>query len=777
MNKIIAVDGPAGSGKSSIAKLLAEKIGFGYFDSGLAYRAITYFFIENKIPFKDEELVEKKLSDVNLYFKDDKVFLNDVPITDKLKDDGINKEVANYAKLKSVRKFIRFIQRRFAAENNCVMDGRDIGTVVFPDAFCKFYLDADIDERSKRRFEELKKSFPDKTLESVKKDLIMRDYLDRTRKESPLIFSPDAVVIDSSNLSLSEVLSFMIDHYNQQLDLGSGVASDSDSGMSFLSALNDFSEKTSKNKSKKILKGVVVGIDEDGITLDIGEKNDAFIDKDEARQLIAENKVKKGEELEVIHLGNYSRGIKVSKLIADKNKSKVLIEKAFIEQKPISGKVIKVVRGGFIISFDDNNAFCPYSEFELKPVNSESQIGQVFDFLVVENQNSNIVVSRKKILQEIHANNLKEFYSNINKDMLLSGKVVAFIRAGALVEVKEGVVLLLRNEDISWKYIRSADSVLSKNQEIEVKIIDFDPDKQTANISLKELQVDPFISFSEVYRVGDVLEGVVKRIEDFGAFVEVEDGLDGLLHVKNLSWYRKIDHPKQVLKPGQKIKVKLLSIMSSRRKISLGLRELEKNPWDNMSNIYPTGSIVYCDVTAVEKNAIYLLVDNKFDGFIEIANTYFADDVDLTEKIEVGQKVFGIVKNVSYSKKRLELGLKKKSDNPWDDFESSFKMDSTIRGKIVNIHENGVDAEIFDGIVGFCHSSQLMEDEGDVNIGDKFKVGDVLSFKVQSFNKEKKDLKLSRKQFLLDSGDSGIRKYLKKESVERVTLGNMLNQE
>ncbi len=775
MSKTIAVDGPAGSGKSSIAKLLADKIDFNYFDTGLMYRAITYFFIKEKISSKDEANIELKIPTLDLVLKDSEIHLNAENITEFLKSDEVTKEVANYAKIKSVRKHIQFIQRKFAAENNCVMDGRDIGSVVAPDAFCKFYLDADVEERSKRRFEELSKNNSEKTLDEIKKEIILRDHIDRTRKESPLKIPPDAVVIDSSHLSLEEVLTKMIDHYNEQLDL-INIDVDGDKNNFFLQALETSIQE--KNPSTtKILKGKVVKIENNEIIIDIGEKIDAYIENEESKVLLKDNQIAIGEELEVIRLETSQKGIKVSKLIVDKNKTRLLIEKAFLEKQEITGKVEKVIKGGFIINIDENSAFCPYSEFDIKKINSEEQVGKVLNFNILELQGKKIILSRKKIVQEIQDKNKKEFFKELKVGMIISGEVVSFLRSGALLKIKEGVVLLLRNDDISWRYISNASKVLEKNQSVEVKVIEIDEENQRVRISKKELDPDPLIAFSEVYKEGDTIDGKVRRIESFGAFLSLNEDLDGLLHVSNLSWYRKVEHPNQIVKKGQDLKVKILRIDVRQRKISLGLREMEPDPWGAMEQVYPAGMVVFGKVFSVIKSGIYVLIDNRIEGFIHISDTHFASDTDLKEKFKENDEVFGFVKSVYKSKKRVELILKEKSDDPWKDFANSFRKEVVLRGKIKEIADNGVSVEIFEGLVGFCHKSQLTlnQDDKEFSIEEEVKLDDYYNFTVQSFNEEKKVLRLSRKDYLEQQEKKDIKQYFKNDST-RFTVSDFIQK-
>ncbi len=780
MNKTIAVDGPAGSGKSSIARLLAQKIGFSYFDTGLIYRAIAHHFIKEKISAKDEANIELKLPAIDLYVRDDKVYLNGEDVTPLLKSDEVNLEVANYAKIKAIRKYIQFIQKRFSAENNCVMDGRDIGSVVFPNSFCKFYLDADVEERSRRRFEELSKngSEKSKSLEEIKKEIILRDHLDRTRKESPLKIPPDAMVIDSSNLNLNQVLTEMINHYNQQLELTNVGSGGSGGHQPFLKALDEFSWEKKSSRSRKILKGIVVKIENDEIILDIGEKTDGYIERDESKQLLSDSSIKVNQELEVVYLGTSARGVKVSKLIADKNRSKLLIEKAFVDKEIIKGKVAKVIKGGFIVNIDENLAFCPYSEFDVRNVNSEKQVGRVLDFNILENQGGKVVLSRKKIIQTTHEKNKREFYENVTEGMILNGKVIAFISLGALLEIEEGVVLLLKNEDISWKYVKNASHVLKKNQMLEVKVIGYDKENQRVRISRKELEVDPFISFSQVYKVGDIIKARVRRLESFGAFMVVSEGLDGLLHVSNISWYRKIEHPSQMLKKNQELEVKILKIEPSQRKISLGLREVDPNPWDAMEQTYPNGVLVLGRIFLLTKTGIYVLIDKKIEGFIHLSNTSFPSDADLRTKFKEDQEVFAIVKNIYKSKRRLELILKEESNDPWRDFGRAFRKETVVHGEVKGILDNGVSVEVFDGVVGFCHKSQISEDfeEEKFDIKKEVELGKRYSFKIQLFNQEKKILRLSRKEYLQDKNQKNFKQYLKDDK-KTYTLSDFLKKD
>ena len=412
MEKIITIDGPSGSGKSSIAKLLANRIGFTYLDTGGIYRAITYHLLKENIIPQDSQLATV-LKNIKIEISTNQIKVNQEDVSLFIRSEEVSKNVPLYAQVPQVRSFTKRLQRNMGEKGNIIVDGRDIGTVVFPNAFCKFYLDANIDTRAKRRLEDSKEEHLDKPLETVKRELQSRDNQDINRKQSPLKIPIDAHYIDSSKLPIEEVIDELIAYYNKQIQFYNNNFSGQ--GSEFIDALEELDNKENSFQKGNFLKAIVLEIKENQILLDINQKKDAIIPAEET--VLIKDSVKVGDEINVLIKKFFSGDMIVSKLEADKQKGLVEIQFAYNENKRMRGKVVKVINGGYEIDINNNLCFCPGSQFDIKRVlNKNEQVGLEDDFDIISCESNQVVVSRKKKLEEEYQVVKKEFFSVVSLD-------------------------------------------------------------------------------------------------------------------------------------------------------------------------------------------------------------------------------------------------------------------------------------------------------------------------------------------------------------------------
>lgn len=771
MNKTIAIDGPAGSGKSSIAKLFAKSIGFFYLDTGSLYRTVAYYFKNNNISSNSTTEIEGEFKNIKISFDtNNDVFLNHKNVSDSIRSKEISSVVAGYSQSPEIRNFIRILQKNFAAEKNVVIDGRDIGTVVFPDAFCKFYLDANIEVRAKRRHQELIKMDSDVDIEEIKSDIIRRDYMDRSRKQSPLKIASDAIVIDTSDLTIDEVLNSMISYYNKQVQLNAHEGK-IEGRAEFLNSLKEYESPT--DLKNQFLEATVIKVN-DTVVVDIGTKLDAYIDREEVALLDPKPEV--GEKINVVVIERGPTGIQVSRKKAEMAKSFTQLDKAKNEGSPVSGKVMKEVKGGFIVDIMSNNAFCPFSEYSPRRVNHKEQIGKVEEFLIIEHSIDRLVVSRRRLIEKIYQENRKRYYSQVAEGQVVRGKVVVLLGYGIFVELEPGVDVMVRNRDISWKRFNHPKEVVKLNDEIELKILEIDYQNFKMITSHKELEENPFDMFVSVHKTGDVVHGKVRKIHEYGAFVEIADGVSGLLKVSDLNWLRRIEHPSQVLSKNQELDLKVIRIDKSNRRIDLGLKQMDNNPWESINKDYPIHTLVNAKVTFVVSNGIYTVVDDKVDAFLHIKDSNLDEDVNLEQMYKKNDIIEAQIIRINPSKHRLELGLFKSTGDPWKNIEINYGKKDIIYGEVTEILENGVNVKISEEVSGFCHISQVSEKESkDIVIGDYLKVGKQYPFFIQSINPEKQDLKLSRHEYLLSQKKKDPKTYLKSsESQSQITISDLL---
>jgi small subunit ribosomal protein S1 len=773
MNKTIAIDGPAGSGKSSIAKLFAKSIDFFYLDTGSLYRSVTSYLKQKNIATNQIVLITKEFKNIKINFDDKgEVFLNNENISKLIRSKEITKAVASYAQIPEIRNFVRILQKNFAAQKNIVIDGRDIGTVVFPDAFCKFYLDANIDIRVQRRFEDLKKLNMEESLDKIKSDIMTRDYVDRYRKESSLKISPDAIVIDTTNMTIDEVLNSMLSYYDKQCHFLLQQSFLDNNKIDFLKSLQEY--ENSFKREDKIIEGVVIKIN-DQVLIDIGAKQDAYIDKEEINTL--EKPLLKGEKINVVIVGQTSLGIKVSKKKAEQVKSYSFIKKAKENKTPINGKVKRIVKGGFIIDIMSNDAFCPFSEYDIRKINHNLQLNKKSDFLILEYKIGKFIVSRKRIIEKIFQKNRQQFFENAEVEQVYKSKVIVILNYGIFVEIEPGVDALIRNRDIVWKRFQDPSEVVSYGDEFEVKIIYLDKENHKIIASKKILEENPFDMFLVVHKIGDIVKGKIRKIHDYGCFIDIFDGVSGLLKVSDLNWLRRIEHPEEVVKNNQEIEVKIIRIDKNKKLIDLGLKQMQENPWNSIHKKYPIHSLVKVKVIAIVRNGIYGIVNQEVDVFLHIDDSKLeGDEKDLSKIYHKGDILEARILRINPSKHRLELKFFKTDADAWKNIENNYGPKDPIYGEVVEILEKGVNVKITDEVIGFCHISQITDKKDEFfEIESEMKIGKQYAFFIQSINSDKKDIKLSRKDYLLAQVKNNPKNYLNNSGVQsKITISDLL---
>ena len=771
MDVVITIDGPAGSGKSSIAKFLAKRTNFTYLNTGMIYRAITYICLKEEISHKIEN-VKDSIKKYNIEIDKESVFINKEDITAKLRTDEINRSVPFYAQNSSIRNWTKILQKRiFANKNNIIVDGRDIGTVVFPNAFCKFYLDADTSIRAERRLKDDKEDNSTKNIEELTKEISQRDKMDKSRKESPLKIPKDCCYIDSSDLSIEQVLDKMIDYFNKQVyfySLENNIKTESNelSDKTFLNAVEEMDKKSTKGE---VIEARVILINEEEVLLDVGQKKDGIIPAQEFKSLNLEHEgIETGKIIQVSFIEKKQNGDLVySYTEAKKRYGYAILQKAFNEKTSIQGTVAKVINKGFQIYSHGVVGFCPYSEYDVKRVDSDSQINKVEEFELLEYslEDRKVIFSRKKILRKKIDQLKREYFQSISIDDIIRVKAIIVDINYVIVEVldKEGVTAFLGKENISWSRVRSAKEEIKKNDEFEVKVINIDIEQVKLDVSKRDLTPDPFETFNALYNKGDPIKGIVRDIKPFGMFVEISKNVEGLLHVSEISWTKRIDHPKDLFSKGDEIEVKILSMDSAKKKISLGYKQNILNPWDTLDKQYLINDVVNVTVENINKNFIYGLVDNEFNAVIKCPS-----DESVEEKYPAGSQVNGKVTFVNKVKRKIFLDLVALSGDNWQDFKSIYQVGTTISGEIIEKSDKGFNVKLTNDLLGFCHESQI----GD----EKVEINDKKGFIIQNIDDKNKKVYLSIVEYNKKIDKNYISDYINNsKDKSNVTLGDFLN--
>lgn len=777
MKRIVTVDGPAGSGKSTIAKLLANRINYTYLDTGSLYRAATYLLLQQNVTPKDNYKIAHALKEAKIDIDKEKFFLDGNDVTEELRTEVVNQNVAAFAQNAEIRQHIRNIQLKLAGKEEVIVDGRDIGTVVFPDAFCKFYLDASAAVRAERRLNDEKEDSSGKDVKEIEKEIRARDDADKSRKISPLKIPVDALVIDTSKLQVDDVMEKMIQFFNKKVqEISSNFMMSEDESNMFLQAMDNIDKSSTELETGDLLKGKIIKITDTGITLDIGEKRDAIIDESEINKINKES-MKVGDTIDVYLKRGGGSQIVVSKLEADKRSALIEIKEIFEKGEQVEGEVTHGIKGGFLVDIKGNSAFCPFSEYDVKRVNKEKQQGVKSPYQILEFNNSKIVVSRKRPLEVEYKKIKEEFFSTVREGDVLEGTVVNTTDFGAFVEIREGVTALIRNKNLAWTRFDKIEDVVKRGDIIKGRVIQIKEETFKLELSKKDAEEDPIIVFSRDFAPGTSLKGEVRNLESFGAFIEVAKGVEGLLHISEMSWTKRINHPNEVLNIGDFVEVKLLSVDVATRKVSLGMKQVVSNPWDTIEQQYPEGSVVRGIIKSIIKNGVYLEIEKEFEGFIHIGDiSWTKERINTKDKFNEGDEIEAKVIGHNREKRRIELGLKQKTANPWNDLKANYGINGVVKAEVTNIIEQGAFAKVSDEIEGFCHISQLSRDKVD-RVEDAVQVGKEYNFLIQTIDEENKKVSLSIKGFLNQEERNDIKQYLSgSDNTESVTLGSLIQQ-
>jgi small subunit ribosomal protein S1 len=538
----------------------------------------------------------------------------------------------------------------------------------------------------------------------------------------------------------------------------------------------EFIEDLSSFSEGLIVEGVVVAVTTDSIFVDIGYKSEGEIQKSEFNQ-----DPEQGEKIRVmiVRMENREGRLVLSKQKADEVVKWDEIRKSFDEGIPIEGKVREKTKGGFKVTVEDNfQAFLPLSQASVRRIeNPDEFIGKELLFKVDKlNGKNNIVLSHRRYLEEQRAQQLETFFSTKQVGDVIEGVVKDIVNYGAFVDIG-GIDGLLHTNDMSWGRIENPRKVMEKGAQITCKILSIDEENRKVSLGLKQLTEDPWETFEERYSRGNRYKGVVNKLTSFGAFVELEEGIEGLLHVSELSWTKRINHPKEVLKAGEHVEVMILEYNLDKKTVSLGLKQVLPNPWDDLDTRYPPGSKVNTKVSRLTKFGVLLELEEGIEGLLHTEEMSWTKQVrNPADMFKKGQNVDVMVISIDKENRRIKLGLKQLQDNPWTSLKEKHPKGSIVTGTVTSIVDFGVFVRVDEDIEGLIHISQLsnerIEDPNTV-----CKVGDEMKAAVLDIDENKKKVTLSVREYLNHLEEKEIHKYLDNGGAETnsIPLGNLID--
>lgn len=522
----------------------------------------------------------------------------------------------------------------------------------------------------------------------------------------------------------------------------------------------------------EIVKGRIVAIGESEVSVDIGFKSEGTVPLAEFSK---PEELKVGDEIEVFleSVENKDGQLVLSRKRADFMRIWERVTKAFETGEVLQGRCVRRIKGGIVVDLLGIDAFLPGSQIDVRPVRDfDAFIGRTLDFRVVKinHPSENVVVSHKVLVEEEMSGQRKAILEKLEKGQILEGTVKAITDFGVFVDLG-GVDGLVHITDLSWGRINHPSEIVKLDQTINVVVLDFDQEKKRISLGYKQLQPHPWDNIQDKYPVGTKVAGKVVSLTDYGAFVEIEKGIEGLIHISEMSWTQHIKHPSQVVSMGQMVDAVILSLDKENKKTSLGMKQLEPDPWLNLMQKYPVGSRHKGAVRNLTNFGVFVELEQGVDGLVHISDLSWTKKIRHPgEIVKKGDEIEVVILGVDVDQRRISLGHKQIDDNPWDKFGENYRVGTEVEGKIVRIIEKGVIVELPLGVDGFVPVSQLATTQVK-NISDKFKVEDVLPLKVVEFEKDSKKIVLSVVEYLKGKETKILEEYSESHKLPPITLG------
>jgi small subunit ribosomal protein S1 len=505
-------------------------------------------------------------------------------------------------------------------------------------------------------------------------------------------------------------------------------------------------------KVGEITRGKVIQVKSDGVIVDVGAKSEGFVP---AKELVGNEleSLSPGDEIDVYveKLSDSDGFVKLSRQKAEGLKSWDMIEEAYHESKAVDGTITGKVKGGLTVNIGGVNAFLPGSQVDLRtPRNPESLIGQTFSFRILNlnHRGSNVVVSRRVILEEERRILKEKTVEKLTEGAIVEGTVKNLTDYGAFIDLG-GIDGLLHISDMSWGRINHPSELFNVGDKVEVKVLNFDPEKEKVTLGYKQKTPDPWTTVEEKYPIGARVIGKVITLTDYGIFVELEEGIEGLVHVSEIDWIEKNIKPSKYFSVGDSIEAMVLKVNKEDKKISLSIRKLKPNPWDLVRDKYSPGMKIRGKIKSLTEFGAFISLQEGVDALLHVS------DISWTKKIrhpadvlKKGDEIEVMVVKVEPDNERISVSLKDMTEDPWKrEIPEKYGLGDTVNGKVSGITDFGVFVELEDGVEGLMHISEV-ERKPDEKLEDIFKMGDEVSVRIVNINPEERKLDLSMKSMI-----------------------------
>jgi small subunit ribosomal protein S1 len=521
-------------------------------------------------------------------------------------------------------------------------------------------------------------------------------------------------------------------------------------------------------KENELVKGKIVAIHGEDVLIDIGSKSDGRVSINEFSNT---EELQVGNEIEIFleKIEDKEGQLVLSKKKADSIKMWDKIVDAQKNGIVVKGRCLRRIKGGFVVDLSGLTAFLPGSQIDTKPIRDyDEYVGKLMDFKVIKinNQIENIIVSHKVIIEESMAGQREELLKTIKKGMTLKATVKAITDFGVFVDLG-GLDGLVHITDLSWGRINHPSDVVKLDDMIDVYVIEFDEEKSRVYLGLKQLQPHPWDNIQEKYKIGDKVSGKVVSLTDYGAFIEIEKGIEGLIHISEMSWTQHITNPSQMVTMGQVVEAQILNIDFDNRKLSLGMKQLTPNPWQSLLDKFPVGTKQKGRVCNITNFGIFVELEEGVDGLVHISDLSWTKKIlDVNDFVKMGEPIEVVILGIDVANQRISLGHKQLFENPWDVLESKYKVGTEIEVKVVKPIEKGIIVELPDVVDSFIPASQLAVSTVR-NFAELFKPGESLNSEVIEFDKSNKKIVLSVIEYFKDKDQTLVDAYIEKFRITR----------
>jgi small subunit ribosomal protein S1 len=550
-------------------------------------------------------------------------------------------------------------------------------------------------------------------------------------------------------------------------------------GESMEELMNLYEESFKRFAEGEVVKGRIISVDKDHVLVDIGYKSEGQIRIHEFRDETGEIKAEIGDEVEVMveWWDDEEERVVLSKEKAANVKVWEEIKRVYDADETIDGTIQSRVKGGFSVDIGVQ-AFLPGSQADLRPIrNLDDLVGKTFAFKILKynRKRSNIVLSRRVILEKEREEKRSATLASIHEGKVVPGTVKNITEYGVFVDLG-GVDGLLHITDISWGRVKHPSELFGIGDEITVKILNLDLEKERVSLGMKQLTEDPWTQAADRYPVGTLVTGRVVSLTDYGAFVELEEGIEGLIHVSEMSWTRKVRHPSKVVSVGEEVDAVVLDIKPDNRRISLGMKQVKPNPWDIIAEKYPVGTTIEGKIKNITDFGLFIGIDEGIDGLVHISDISWTKRIKHPSEVyKKGDLVQAIVLDIEKDNERFSLGVKQLQQDPWKTVAERYDVGKEITGTITNLTDFGVFIELEEGIEGLVHVSEISKEKIKTPVG-MYNIGDVITARVMNINSDERRIGLSIKRLEMEDEQSILSEYVNSMKPATSTFGEILRE-